>query len=166
MEISLILAEEITKLFIIMAMGWALVRARVLKTEDSRVISAIIVYLVAPCIIISSFQIEHSRQVVDGLVFSFAAAVFIHALFLLLAAVFGRALRLDAAEKLTVVYTNAGILVLPLVQAMLGGEYLVYSCAFIVVQLILLWTHCRCVLSGSAGIGWRKILLKLWSLCS
>ena len=66
MEISLILAEEITKLFIIMAMGWALVRARVLKTEDSRVISAIIVYLVAPCIIISSFQIEHSRQVVGG----------------------------------------------------------------------------------------------------
>lgn len=156
MEISLILAEEITKLFIIMAMGWALVRARVLKTEDSRVISAIIVYLVAPCIIISSFQIEHSRQVVDGLVFSFAAA-----LFLLLAAVFGRALRLNTAEKLTVVYTNAGILVLPLVQAMLGGEYLVYSCAFIVVQLILLWTHCRCVLSGSAGIGWRKILFNL-----
>ena len=161
MEISLILAEEITKLFIIMAMGWALVRARVLKTEDSRVISAIIVYLVAPCIIISSFQIEHSRQVVDGLVFSFAAALFAHALFLLLAAVFGRALRLDTAEKLTVVYTNAGILVLPLVQAMLGGEYLVYSCAFIVVQLILLWTHCRCVLSGSAGIGWRKILFNL-----
>lgn len=161
MEISLILAEEITKLFIIMAMGWALVRARVLKTEDSRVISAIIVYLVAPCIIISSFQIEHSRQVVGGLLFSFAAAVFAHALFLLLAAVFGRALRLDAAEKLTVVYTNAGILVLPLVQAMLGGEYLVYSCAFIVVQLILLWTHCRCVLSGSAGIGWRKILFNL-----
>ena len=156
MEISLILAEEITKLFIIMAMGWALVRARVLKTEDSRVISAIIVYLVAPCIIISSFQIEHSRQVVSGLLFSFAAA-----LFLLLAAVFGRALRLDTAEKLTVVYTNAGILVLPLVQAMLGGEYLVYSCAFIVVQLILLWTHCRCVLSGSAGIGWRKILFNL-----
>ena len=144
MEISLILAEEITKLFIIMAMGWALVRARVLKTEDSRVISAIIVYLVAPCIIISSFQIEHSRQVVSGLLFSFAAAVFAHALFLLLAAVFGRAL-----------------LVLPLVQAMLGGEYLVYSCAFIVVQLILLWTHCRCVLSGSAGIGWRKILFNL-----
>ena len=161
MEISLILAEEITKLFIIMAMGWALVRARVLKTEDSRVISAIIVYLVAPCIIISSFQIEHSRQVVGGLLFSFAAAVFAHALLLLLAAVFGRALRLDTAEKLTVVYTNAGILVLPRVQAMLGGEYLVYSCAFIVVQLILLWTHCRCVLSGSAGIGWRKILFNL-----
>ena len=161
MEISLILAEEITKLFIIMAMGWALVRARVLKTEDSRVISAIIVYLVAPCIIISSFQIEHSRQVVGGLLFSFAAAVFAHTLFLLLAAILGRALRLDTAEKLTVVYTNAGILVLPLVQAMLGGEYLVYSCAFIVVQLILLWTHCRCVLSGSAGIGWKKILFNL-----
>ena len=116
---------------------------------------------VAPCIIISSFQIEHSRQVVDGLLFSFAAALFAHALFLLLAALFGRALHLDTAEKLTVVYTNAGILVLPLVQAMLGGEYLVYSCAFIVVQLILLWTHCRCVLSGSAGIGWRKILFNL-----
>ena len=161
MEISLILAEEVVKLFIIMAMGLALVRTRVLKTEDSRVISAIIVYLVAPCIIISAFQIEHSRQVVNGLVFSFAVAAFTHALFLLLAAAFRRALSLDAAERLTVVYTNAGILVLPLVQAMLGEEYLVYSCAFIVVQIILLWTHCRCVLSGSAGIGWKKILLNL-----
>ena len=161
MEISLILAEEVIKLFIIMAAGWTLVKARVLKTEDSRVISAIIVYLVAPCIIISAFQIEHSPQVVNGLVFSFAAAALAHALFLLLAAAFGRALGLDAAERLTVVYTNAGILVLPLVQAMLGEEYLVYSCAFIVVQIILLWTHCRCVLSGSGGISWKKILLNL-----
>ncbi len=161
MEISLILAEEITKLFIIMAMGWALVKARVLKTEDSRTISAVIVYLVTHCDIIGAFQIEASPQVTRGLIFSFAAAIGAHALFLLLAAVFGRAMRLDIAERLTVVYTNAGILVIPLVQAMLGGEYLVYSCAFIVVQLILHWTHCRSMLTGRAGVGWRNILLNV-----
>ena len=161
MEISLILAEEITKLFLIMAMGWALVKARVLKTEDSRTISSVLVYLVTPCVIIGAFQIEHSPQVARGLLFSFVAAAGIHALFLLLAAVFGKTLKLDAAERLTVVYTNAGILVIPLVQAMLGGEYLVYSCAFIVVQLILLWTHCRSVLTGQAGVDIKKILLNV-----
>ena len=66
MEISLILAEEVAKLFIVMAMGWALVRARVLRTEDSRVISAVLVYLVAPCVIIGAFQIEHSPQVTSA----------------------------------------------------------------------------------------------------
>ena len=142
-------------------MGWALVKARVLRTEDSRVISAVLVYLVTPCVIIGAFQIEHSSQVTRGLVFSFAAAIGVHALFLLLAAFFGRAMKLDTAERLTVVYTNAGILVIPLVQAMLGGEYLVYSCAFIVVQLILLWTHCRSVLTGRAGADWRNILLNV-----
>lgn len=161
MEISLILAEEVAKLFIVMAMGWALVKARVLRTEDSRVISAVLVYLVTPCVIIGAFQIEHSPQVTRGLVFSFAAAIGAHALFLLLAALFGRVMKLDTAERLTVVYTNAGILVIPLVQAMLGGEYLVYSCAFIVVQLILLWTHCRSVLTGRAGADWKNILLNV-----
>ena len=106
MEISLILAEEVAKLFIVMAMGWALVKARVLRTEDSRVISAVLVYLVTPCVIIGAFQIEHSPQVTRGLVFSFAAAIGAHALFLLLAALFGRAMKLDTAERLTVVYAT------------------------------------------------------------
>ncbi len=161
MEISLILAEEIAKLFIIMAMGWALVKTRILKTEDSRVISAVTVYMITPCVIIGAFQIEPSPQVTRGLVFSLAAAAASHALFLLLAAAAGKILKLDAAEKLTIVYTNAGILVIPLVHALLGERYVIYSCAFIIIQVVLLWTHCLGVLKGRAKAGLKNILLNV-----
>ena len=64
-------------------------------------------------------------------------------------------------ERAVIVYTNAGILVIPLVNALLGGEYLVYSCAFIVIQQVLIWTHCRSLLCGTGGMEWRKILLNV-----
>ena len=39
-----------------------------------------------------------------------------------------------------------------------GGEYVVYSCAFVIVQLVLLWTHASACLQGSAQLEWRKLL--------
>ena len=158
MEISLILMREIAKLFLILLMGYAIVKTGRLRASDSRVVSALLVYLILPCMIIHAFQIDYTPQVRDGLLFALAAAAGVHLLFLLLDALLRRPLRLNVIERLTVVYTNAGILVIPLIQALLGEEYVVYSCAFIVVQLLLLWTHCRGLLCGGGRIEWRKIL--------
>ena len=35
-------------------------------------------------------------------------------------------------------YSNAAALVIPIVQALLGEAYVVYSCSFVIVQLVLL----------------------------
>lgn len=158
MQISLILMEEIAKLFLIMFMGYALVKTGLLKTQESKVVSVILVYLVIPCMIIHAFQIDDSPQVRTGLLFAFAAAAIVHALFLLFTAILRRPCRLSTIEQLTVIYTNAGILVVPLIQALLGQQYVVYSCGFLVVQLVLIWTHCRSKLTAEKGIQWKKIL--------
>ena len=50
---------------------------------------------------------------------------------------------------------------IPLLQATLGSEYVVYSCGFIIVQLVLLWTHCCTVLRGDKGIDLKKIVTNL-----
>ncbi|MCI8809988.1 MAG: AEC family transporter [Oscillibacter sp.] len=157
MEISLILLKEVIKLFLILVMGYALVKTRLLKPADSKSVSVILVYLVIPCMIINSFQIDVTAQVLSGLAFTTVLSIAVHILFLLFTALFARLFRLDVVEQLTVVYTNAGILVIPLIQAILGPEYVVYSCGFLVVQLVLLWTHCRSKLSGEKGVQWKKI---------
>ncbi|MDO5142437.1 MAG: AEC family transporter [Eubacteriales bacterium] len=158
MQISLILLQEIARLFLILLMGWAVVKLGLLTTADSRVLSVVMVYLVTPCVIIDSFQVDYDPQVVRGLLFAFALAVGAHALLLLLSRLFARPLRLDVIERCTVVYTNAGILVIPLVEALLGAEYVMYSCAFMVVQQVLIWTHCRSLLCGTQGMDWKKIV--------
>ena len=75
-----------------------------------------------------------------------------------LARVLRRPLRLDVIERTCIIYTNAGILVIPLVRALLGEDYVIYSCAFLVVQQVLLWTHCRSLLCGTRGFAWKKII--------
>ena len=75
MTISLILTEQIVKLFIILMIGFIMVRIGLLKVSDSKSISVLLVYLVLPCMIINSFQIEYTPEVLKGLIFTVAAAV-------------------------------------------------------------------------------------------
>ena len=116
------------------------------------------VYAVMPCVIINAFQVDYSPAVVTGLLYAFALAIALHALLLLLARLLRRPLRLDVIERTCIIYTNAGILVIPLVRALLGEDYVIYSCAFLVVQQVLLWTHCRSLLCGTRGFEWKKII--------
>lgn len=158
MQISLLLAHEIAQLFLILLAGFVLVRAGLLRAADSKVLSVILVYLVIPCVIIDAFQIEDTPAIRAGLAVSFAAAAAIHLLFLVLTGLLHRFLGLDAIERATAIYSNAGALVIPLVQALLGQEYVIYSCAFIIVQLVLLWTHGSMILRGAGALSWKAIL--------
>lgn len=158
MEIALLLAQQIAQLFLILFCGYLIVRTGLLRAADSKVLSVILVYLVIPCVIIDAFQIQDSPQVRAGLLISFGAAAAIHVVFLALTAVLRRPLGLDAVERATAIYSNAGALVIPLVQALLGQEYVIYSCAFIIVQLVLLWTHGSTVLRGAGSLSLKSIL--------
>ena len=43
--------------------GCVLVKARLLKSADSRVLSVVMVYAVMPCVIINAFQVDYSPDV-------------------------------------------------------------------------------------------------------
>ena len=161
MEISLLLMEEIIKLFVIMFMGYAVVKAGLMKSSESKSVSVIMVYLVIPCVILNAFQVEYTPDVQKGLLLACAAAVAVHILFLLLTTILKKPLHLDVIERATIIYSNAGILVIPLVQELLGQDYVIYSSAYIAVQLILIWTHCKNMLCEEDKLEWKKVLLNV-----
>lgn len=161
MQISLLLMEEIIKLFVIMFMGYAVVKAGLMKSSESKSVSVIMVYLVIPCVILNAFQVEYTPDVQKGLLLACAAAVAVHILFLLLTAILKKPLHLDVIERATIIYSNAGILVIPLVQELLGQEYVIYSSAYIAIQLILIWTHCKNMLCEEDKLEWKKVLLNV-----
>lgn len=156
--ISLILAKKILSLFLILAMGVVLVKSKALKPEDSRILSTICLYVIMPCVILSSYQIEYSDEIRDGLLLALGAAVLIHIGLLLINSVLGRVLKMDAVEKVSVIYSNAGNLIVPIVSSLLGKEWVIYSSAFVSVQQILIWSHGKMVLCGERKPEIRKIL--------
>lgn len=161
MQVSLILMEEIVMLFLIMAMGTIVVRRGLIKANESRSVSVILVYIVIPCVIINAFQIDYDEHVRNGLILAFVVSIVIHILFLAATYLMKKPLNLDAIEKATIIYPNAGILVIPLINALLGPEYVIYSCGFVVIQLILIWTHCRKMLCEEENFSVREILLNI-----
>lgn len=92
---------------------------------------------------------------------AFAAAVICHVILLLAAGLLGKALHLTAVEKASVIYSNSSNLIIPIITAVLGPEWVVYSTAYVSVQLLLLWTHGKVLLSGIKGADIRKILTNI-----
>ena len=117
-----ILTQKILSLAIIMVMGAMLVRFHVLRSEDSKVLSTMSLYLIMPCMILNAFQVNYTEEVKNGLILVFFAAAVNLALLIVSGALLKKWLHLDAVEQTSFVYSNAGNLIIPLVTAMLGKE--------------------------------------------
>ena len=159
--VVLLLFEQILQLFFCIVLGWLLVRLRLLRPEDSRVLSVVNLYLVTPCVVVTAFQIQRTPELLHGLLLSLGTAVGIHVLFFLAAALLRRPLHLAPVERASIIYTNAGNLIIPLVNAVLGPEWVIFSSMFQLVQQFPLWSHCRILLSGERSISVKKVLLNV-----
>lgn len=153
-----LLIKQITELFLAMLMGFVLVRVRLLKAEDSKVLSIIVLYLVMPSVIVNAFQVDFTESIQNGLLLALTVAAIINFALLFLIKIMGKILGLDSVEKASIIYSNAGNLVIPIVISILGKEWIIYSSAFISVQLILLWTHGRMLLCGERKFNIKKII--------
>lgn len=162
MEISRLLFEQILEMFIMLLMGFFLVKKRILKASDSRILSVILLYLAIPCAILSAFQAEFDERLIKGLLIALCSAVLCHIILLAGSKILGKMMQLTAVEKVSVVYSNSSNLIIPIVTAVLGEEWVVYSTAYQAVQLLLLWTHGKTLLSGQKKLEWhtvKKIIL-------
>ena len=163
MEISRLLFEQILEMFIMLLMGFLLVKKRILKVSDSKILSVILLYLAIPCAILSAFQAEFDKGLIKGLLLALCSAVLCHIILLAGSKILGKTMRLTAVEKVSVVYSNSSNLIIPIVTAILGEEWVVYSTAYQAVQLLLLWTHGKTLLSGQKKLDWQAIKKIVWN---
>ena len=161
MNISILLMEQIIQLFLMIFMGYLIVKVRLVKDEDSKVLSKIILYLIIPCVIINAFQVDYTMDTVKGLLLALAASVMTQVLLLIIISIAGKLLHLNEVEIASVYYSNSGNLIVPIVTFILGQDWVLYGCVFMSVQLIFLWTHCKKIISRESSYDWKKIVLNI-----
>ena len=159
MEISILLAEQILAMFLTMAVGFVVVRIGLFKTEDSRIISNMVVYICNPCVVVHAFQIELTDDKIRGLLIAIGMSVIVHIVLIAGTAALSKVFHFNSIEKASIIYTNAGYLVIPLVSAVLGEEWVFYTTAFILVQTVLMWTHGVKLIGQEKDMNIRKIAL-------
>ena len=161
MHISLLLMNQIIQLFIIIFMGFIIVKAKLLKAEDSKILSVIVLYLIIPCLIINAFQVDYTPQTVKGLLIALAGSVMTQVILLIVVSILGRVFHLNEVEVASIYYSNSGNLIVPIVTFILGKEWVLYGCVFMSVQLVFIWTHCKKIISRESTYDWRKIVLNI-----
>ncbi|MBE7038898.1 MAG: AEC family transporter [Ruminococcaceae bacterium] len=139
--ISLLLMLKIAQLFIIMIIGYIITKLKIVKGDDSLVMSKISLYVLLPAGIINAFNTEFTNSIKLGLLLAFLASIIIHIIFYVIDYFLKKTSKVSCVARASVMYSNAANLIIPIVSYVLGEEWVIYSCAYLSVQVIFLWTH-------------------------
>lgn len=161
MSLSLSLANTIGAMFIMIGVGFILIKKNVCTMKESRLLSQLVLYVGTPCAIINSFQIELTDSTLKGFLFAIVAAIVIHIVFIIFTTILGKVFKFNAIERMSMMYPNCGNLIIPLVTIVLGAEMVLYNSGYMIIQTILLWTHCKFVISEEKEFDIKKIILNI-----
>ena len=75
MELAQITAGQVVMLFLLMGTGIAAVKTGVLKPEGKQALSNLLVYLVVPAMIVNSYRMEFSMEILHNLLASFGMSL-------------------------------------------------------------------------------------------
>jgi len=158
MNLSLMLLEQILVMTVYILFGFLIVKFHILKGSDSTVISALVVFVICPALLLDAFQVSFSREKMYGFLLAVLASILMHILFLVFTFGVGKIMSLNEVEKTSIIYSNCGNLLVPLIGAILGKDYVLYCSAFMAVQNVLLWTHGAYCLGGRTAVNPKKII--------
>lgn len=145
----LTVGEQVLILFALMAVGFALGKAKLMGDKGSLAMTNLVMYAVSPAMMVVAFQREKDTADLHNFLVCLLLAAAVHAVSILLAyaALRGKdgtcgVLRFGA------VFSNCGFMGYPLMAALLGSIGVFYGSAYVIVFTILSWTWGVYVITG------------------
>ena len=152
MELAMITAQQVAVLFLLIGTGALAVKTGVLRLQDKQALSNLLVYIVVPAMIVNSYRMEFSTEILRNLLAAFGMsilAVLVGAL-ITLALPHNKKGRRMPIFRFACIFSNAAYMGFPLISALFGSEGLLYASAYVTVFNVLLWTMGYGFVSGSS----------------
>ena len=152
MDLAVITAQQVAELFILIGLGALGAKTGLLRPEGKQTLSNLLVNLVVPAMIINSYRMEFSAEILHNLMAAFALSTLSILLGLIITLLFTARSRDSRTPifRFACVFSNAGYMGLPLISALFGSEGLLYASAFFTMFNLLLWTVGYSMVSGSS----------------
>lgn len=159
MELSYLLLQQILGMVLMALLGFAAGKTGIIKGQQSRVLSCLTLYIMTPCNLIVSFSSKRDLERLEGLFFSLIAALILRSLFVWLSDFVNRKKRrITQVEQASVIYNNVGNMTIPLVQSVLGMEYVLYTSPHFLIQTLYMWTHGQKLMGGVQKLTLKRLL--------
>lgn len=153
---------QVAILLILMSVGFILTKAKMLNKNAVGCITDLVLYAVTPCVIVHSFMREFNSETLKNLLLSFVLAIVTHLIFIILSRF---VLHLKDSDKCRVlrfatIFSNCGFMSLPLQQALLGADGVLFCATYIATFNIIIWSYGTMLVSGDKKfITPKKLLL-------
>lgn len=163
MGMTLVLQQMIV-LFLMMAAGYAANRCRVMSKESEQLFSKLIVNLTCPALIINSVTTSGRLESMGALFAIFGAAAVYYVLLPLLSKGLVRLLRVPAERaaeyESMLVYSNLGFMGIPVANAVLGPDSVLYLSIFMAVFNISVFSYGTLLIQPGEGgkVHFRKMV--------
>lgn len=157
MDTVLTLVKQTLTMFLLAGAGFALFKGGKISKEGSKTLGNILIYASLPCVLVSSFLVEPTREHMLGLAIS--AGLGFGAI-LLCILVSRLCFRSDAIAQFAAAFSNPGFFGIPLILASLGGDCVFYVAAFVACVNLGQWTYGVAIMTGQNGSIKLKNLVK------
>lgn len=152
-----ILIKQILVMLAMMSIGMVLYKIGQIDEKGVAQLSNLALYVATPCVVIRSLAIPYNAK-------QMSTGVMVMLFFLIIFAVSVVVARFgcgkpDRVGQFAVVFSNSGFVGIPLIQGILGDEYVFYVTMTMVVGTITFWTYGVLLMSGDKKeISVKKIL--------
>ena len=160
MNVSGIVLNQVIVMFLLVLIGFLVVRANIITQKVNRGMCDLLLKIVIPFSIVNayfqSYSVERTRQ----LGMAFLLSVVFHILSIVLSSLmFRKSDKQDyRIDRIGVVYSNCGFMGLPLLFAVFGEDGVFFGSAYIAVFNVLLWIHGIKTMKPEQKLGVGKIL--------
>jgi len=157
-----VVGGSVLTLFLLMAVGFFFVKKGILTKDALPQMSRLLLYVVAPCIMINTFVGEECNwETVRSMLIAGGVLVGTYVLnMLLIHPWFRRATPDDrGALRFASIYGNTGFMGIPLIQAVLGNAGMMPTVISLAVFNISTWTHGNVLIGGRKQLSVKKAFL-------
>lgn len=136
---NMVILNRLAVMLVYILPGYVLYKKRIITDEGAKELGKLLLYVILPCAIINSNNMDFSVDRAVGLLLSFLAAVVSLGLSIVISrCFFGRK---KPIEGFGAAFSNAGFMGIPLVSAVIGSDAVYYAAAFVALLNILQWTY-------------------------
>ena len=155
----LIVLFQVITLFIMMGVGFALGRLKLITQKGTTEMSSILINVAAPCIVLTAFQMDWDVPLLVTLGTGTLAMLGCYIVFILISKLFFR--KQEEASRVCLqfgcVYGNVGFMGIPLISAVLGSSNVIFAVLGIAVFNLVIFTHGAMAMGGRKAVSAKNI---------
>jgi predicted permease len=162
LEHLLTVSNQVLILFIMIAVGFISLKAKLINKEHIRSMTNFVLFIVTPCVIIESFQRSFDKDMLSQLGLACITAIIIHLVSIVLVhlVLHDQNKARECVLRFSSVFCNCGYMALPLQYAILGSDGVFLGAAYVAVFNLFSWTYGIYLMGDSAErISLKKIFI-------